>query len=231
MTIIIYLSLAVCLVGAVVYFKAVNPKWQELGRLSFGCGLLAFLLTVVPRLVAGLTGDSGRHILNFFVVSLLIMSLVGCGALSAWPTIIATGEAIAHITSAFYPAVGNLSADTVNLLTTIQAAATAYKANKTTSTEAAYVAAIQAIEAKLPADMQSLNIPQADQAKVTAAVSIILDYVEALAAQLPATSTMVADARRERAVSPVPQPMNRKTILTRWAQVCNGDAKCLALVR
>ena len=43
---VIYLSLLVCVIGALVYALSANPKMQELGRLSFGCGLLAFLLRV-----------------------------------------------------------------------------------------------------------------------------------------------------------------------------------------
>ena len=41
---IIYLSLLVAIVGALMYALAVNPKLQELGRISFFAGLLAFLL-------------------------------------------------------------------------------------------------------------------------------------------------------------------------------------------
>lgn len=44
---VIYLSLLVCIVGALVYALSVNPKMQELGRLAYACGLLAFLLRVV----------------------------------------------------------------------------------------------------------------------------------------------------------------------------------------
>lgn len=43
MNISIVLSLAVCLVGAVVHMVAAG-KAGELGRLAFGAGLLAFLL-------------------------------------------------------------------------------------------------------------------------------------------------------------------------------------------
>lgn len=43
---IIYLSLLVALVGMLAYALSANPKIQELGRLSFACGLLAFLLRV-----------------------------------------------------------------------------------------------------------------------------------------------------------------------------------------
>lgn len=42
---IIYLSLLVALVGALMYALSANGKVQELGRISFGCGLLAFLLS------------------------------------------------------------------------------------------------------------------------------------------------------------------------------------------
>ncbi len=41
----IFLSLAVALAGCLIYALAANPKLVELGRLSFACGLLAFLLT------------------------------------------------------------------------------------------------------------------------------------------------------------------------------------------
>jgi hypothetical protein len=43
---IIYLSLLVALIGCLMYALAANPKLQELGRLSFWVGLLAFLLRV-----------------------------------------------------------------------------------------------------------------------------------------------------------------------------------------
>jgi Na+/phosphate symporter len=39
-----YLAVVVCAVGAVVYLVATNPKFAELGRISFGAGLLTFLL-------------------------------------------------------------------------------------------------------------------------------------------------------------------------------------------
>jgi len=49
----IYFSLLVALVGMVVYLLATNnAKAAELGRLSFACGLLAFLLTGIEKLVS-----------------------------------------------------------------------------------------------------------------------------------------------------------------------------------
>jgi hypothetical protein len=41
---VIYASLLVALVGALVYALSASGKMAELGRLAFGCGLLAFLL-------------------------------------------------------------------------------------------------------------------------------------------------------------------------------------------
>lgn len=49
----IYLSLAVCLIGAVIFFLNSPPQpegpkraatWAEVGRIMFGVGLLVFLL-------------------------------------------------------------------------------------------------------------------------------------------------------------------------------------------
>lgn len=49
---VVYLSLLVAIVGLVVYGIAQNPKAQEVGRICFAFGLLAFLLTAVPHLVS-----------------------------------------------------------------------------------------------------------------------------------------------------------------------------------
>jgi Na+/phosphate symporter len=40
----IVLSALVCVIGALVYAFAANPKLSEIGRLAFFAGLLAFLL-------------------------------------------------------------------------------------------------------------------------------------------------------------------------------------------
>ena len=41
---IIYFSLLVALIGVLMYALCVNPKLQEIGRIMFWTGLLAFLL-------------------------------------------------------------------------------------------------------------------------------------------------------------------------------------------
>lgn len=41
---LIYLSLLVALVGVLMYALSANPKLVEIGRISFFCGLLSFLL-------------------------------------------------------------------------------------------------------------------------------------------------------------------------------------------
>ena len=43
---IIYLSLLVCIVGALMFALSNNGKVSALGQDMFWCGLLAFLLTV-----------------------------------------------------------------------------------------------------------------------------------------------------------------------------------------
>lgn len=42
----IYLSLAFALAGLLMYILAQSGKVQELGRICFACGILAFLLRV-----------------------------------------------------------------------------------------------------------------------------------------------------------------------------------------
>jgi hypothetical protein len=42
----IYVSLFVALAGVLLYALSVNPKLQEIGRVSYFAGLLAFLLEV-----------------------------------------------------------------------------------------------------------------------------------------------------------------------------------------
>jgi Na+/phosphate symporter len=42
---IIYLSLLICIIGLLVYALSKDGRVQEIGRLMFFAGLLAFLLT------------------------------------------------------------------------------------------------------------------------------------------------------------------------------------------
>ena len=44
-------ALLIALVGVLMYALSTNPKLVEIGRIMFGCGLLAFLLTGVEKLV------------------------------------------------------------------------------------------------------------------------------------------------------------------------------------
>ena len=41
---VIWLSLLVAVIGVLMYALSVNPKLQEIGRISFFAGLFAFLL-------------------------------------------------------------------------------------------------------------------------------------------------------------------------------------------
>jgi hypothetical protein len=48
---IVGLSLLVALAGVLAYALSANPKIQEIGRLAYACGLLAFLLVGAGRLL------------------------------------------------------------------------------------------------------------------------------------------------------------------------------------
>ena len=41
---VIAVSLLIALVGVLMYALSANPKLQEIGRIAFFCGLLAFLI-------------------------------------------------------------------------------------------------------------------------------------------------------------------------------------------
>jgi len=49
---IIFVSLLVALIGVLMYALAVNPKLQEIGRIAFAFGLLAFLLRLGPDTIS-----------------------------------------------------------------------------------------------------------------------------------------------------------------------------------
>lgn len=51
MTLIILLSLLVCIMGALVYLLSTRAKLAELGRLAFAVGLFVVLLEAPARIV------------------------------------------------------------------------------------------------------------------------------------------------------------------------------------
>lgn len=48
----VFLPLLIALIGLLMYALCANPKLQEIGRLSFFAGLLAFLMQSGPQLVS-----------------------------------------------------------------------------------------------------------------------------------------------------------------------------------
>ncbi len=49
----IYLSLLVCIIGAVVYLAIVHSRISDLGRIAFGAGLLVTLMTFAGKVLHG----------------------------------------------------------------------------------------------------------------------------------------------------------------------------------
>ena len=48
---VIYLSLLIAVIGVLMYVLCTNGKLAEIGRLAYGCGLLAFLLQITPKML------------------------------------------------------------------------------------------------------------------------------------------------------------------------------------
>lgn len=165
------------------------------------------------------------------LVVIYSMLFAACNSVSAWPTIIATAEAISSITGVADPALASYSQLAVQLLQTADNAVTAYNANKNAGTLAAAEAAIQAVEVQLPAELQKLNLSPSTAQMVSAAVNIILDYVEALAVKAPALSDSALNHRAKRTTAPVPKPLTHAQIVQRWDnEVCHMAPACIALV-
>lgn len=53
---VVFLPLLVALIGVLMYALATNPKLQEIGRLAYFAGLLAFLLIAGSHIVSLLGG-------------------------------------------------------------------------------------------------------------------------------------------------------------------------------
>lgn len=51
MIVVAYLPALVCVLGALVYVLAKQPKVAEMGRLAFACGLLAELFALAKHVV------------------------------------------------------------------------------------------------------------------------------------------------------------------------------------
>jgi hypothetical protein len=49
---VIYLSLLICILGLVMYWRSVDVKVMEIGKICFWVGLLVFLLTDARLIVA-----------------------------------------------------------------------------------------------------------------------------------------------------------------------------------
>lgn len=49
-------SLLVAVIGLLIYFRVVNPKWQEVGRIMFAAGMFAFCFQLQGYKVSGGTG-------------------------------------------------------------------------------------------------------------------------------------------------------------------------------
>lgn len=56
---VIFLPLAVCIIGACMYRWHTNAKWAEVGRIMFTVGLLVCLWSSFPEIVAYVGRGSG----------------------------------------------------------------------------------------------------------------------------------------------------------------------------
>jgi hypothetical protein len=167
---------------------------------------------------------------------LIAVMLTFTTACTSWPIVIATAEAIAQLVVATDPdAAGaiKISSLAVTGLQNIEALYNSYKADKNGSgTLAALQAAVLAFDQNLSQTLATAQISNAaTKARITAAVNIILDYVDALAGVSPQAQTLMANARVARGASAAPKVMSKSDVIKRWKnEVCQTDTKCSNLV-
>lgn len=173
-----------------------------------------------------------KHLVWLLCITMLIG---GCAKVAAsWPIVIGVAQAIASLTTVVDPALTAFSQQIVVDLQTLDNDYNAYVADKTSvGAKATLVAAIEAIQANLPANLAALHISDpATVARVTAAVNIILDFVDSIAGQIPATAASTAASRLARGAGPIPKVPSAAQIRARWGtDVCKGDAACVALLK
>lgn len=175
-----------------------------------------------------------KKLLTTLVLACSMTLLTACPASNTWPVIIATAQSMALLGGVFYPPLSKYSTEVTLLLRSARDAALAYQADKNNPSKlVAYRDAIAMIQKELPQDLQALSIPEPIKIQVTAATSIILDWVDAYAAANPAMLQSTLAARAERGVGPAPKhPSTKAEVVARWdKEVCHGEAKCVALVK
>lgn len=173
--------------------------------------------------------------LKLTAVVLGVAMLAACSI--PWNTIISVAEGIANIVIVVDPsaaAFAEISQVAVQGLQLIEADIASYKADKTnTGKLAALQAAIDAFQQNLPAELQAAHVKDpAKQAQLSAAVNLILDFVDGLASQFPQTAAQTMTYRAKRGLTTIPKPMDKKDIENRWrTEVCGADLHCASLVK
>jgi len=169
------------------------------------------------------------------VLTCAVLLLTACAI--QWATIIATAEAISQLVVVADPSaakVAKISQMAVTGLQVIEQTYNAYESDKTgTGKLAAFEAAVLAFQQNLPAELAAAQISNpTTKAAVTAAVNIVLDWVDALAGQVPQLSKKTAANRSRRGTGEIPsKPLMKSQIVARWkTEVCRGDSTCAALV-
>lgn len=174
---------------------------------------------------------------------LLIACMFATGCSSSWvtvalndlPVLVQIATSIAGLASvvqtgsqaspAELQAIQNISTQAQGDLTLLQTLYTDYKAQPSASTIAKIEAAIATTQQNLPAMLQAAHIEDAVlQARITAAVNLVLTTVTAVGALIPNASIPATAAR-------VAVPTASQLRQAWSSQVCAGDATCSAMVR
>ncbi len=175
------------------------------------------------------------------VIGLLLFSLVTMTACSVdsiltdIDVVLQTANSLSVALGAISPADALIVASLTSLaekgVNAIKTAYDDYEANKTANKLQDVLAAAQAVQTNLPAELAAAKISDPTTVtKVTAWVNLVTDTTQAIVSTVQGTTTTVSATRTTHGlVMAMPTP---ESLQARWqSQVCYGDVNCGALVK
>jgi hypothetical protein len=143
----------------------------------------------------------------------------------------AIGSAVGAVSPVDAAVIQGLASTALLGMNTIKTVYDAYKASGAVTDEQKLMAAIQAVQTNLPAELAAAHIDSATAVRiVTAWVNLVVTALTAILNALPSlTSSTVSTRKKVKLAKSLP---TRSSIKAQWANdVCQNDAPCVALVK
>jgi hypothetical protein len=178
----------------------------------------------------------GKTLLTIVLVCSVFFTAWSCDqVISDLDVVIETANAIGAAVGVVSPSdaaiIQGLSSTALLGLNAVKTAYDTYKASGAVTDEQKLMAAIQAIQTNLPAELAAAHITSATATRiVTAWVNLVVTALTAILNALPQlTSSTVSTRKKVKLAASLP---TKSSIRAQWANdVCQNDAPCVALVK